>query len=298
MYAGPVAVVVTPGYPTSLAVGANPALLARHLPANWQQRELAALAGALLAAGAAGCEQTRMPTTAGSGTHAKLAPGATAIVAPVFRHGEGLALTGCVVAARHAYLTEDEALALIADELRPYGIDLSQRDVPLRGARVPHATEDCYDWVGRTRAYRPTQWSHVKATGLDPQHRVAVTFSSRDDYYHVAGPWHERVMGTAYRIETKAVADYFAAAVQGQRAGVYFGAFYDPLLFSPTPIDYPALCELQRKGRSDDPDSVAEAERVQAMWKRTKRMTEEEARDALRAQVRDFIDWLKAQGVI
>jgi hypothetical protein len=295
MYAGPVAVLAAPAYPTSLAVGANPGLLARHLPANWQKRELAALAGALLAAGAAGCEQTRTTTTAASGTHAKLAPGATAIVAPVFQHGDGVATVGCSAVTWPTFLPEDEAMTLIADELRSYGIDLSQPVVPLRGTMVPHAMADCYDWVGRTRANRPTQWYAVMADGYDPQHRVAVTFASKEDYDDIAGPWHERPRGFSYEIETRAVAEYVAAAVQGQPAGVYFGAFYDPLV---TLKVHPARREQEPHFRSNDADPIAQLEHAQAMWDRTKPTTEQEAREALRAQVREFVDWLKAQGVI
>ena len=63
-----------PSYPTKLQAAADAELLKQHLPPQWlSHRELAAVAGALLAANVAGC---------GGGRTAPL-------VAPVFEHGEG-----------------------------------------------------------------------------------------------------------------------------------------------------------------------------------------------------------------
>jgi hypothetical protein len=62
---------------------------------------------------------------------------------------------------------------------------------------------------------------------------------------------------------------------------VHFGAFYDPI----TTMD---MRKLWRADGKLPPDA----------WKVARTEAQEEAKRLLRLQVKDFIDWLKGQGVI
>ncbi len=135
-----------PSYPTKLQAAADAELLKQHLPPQWlSHRELAAVAGALLAANVAGC---------GGGRTAPL-------VAPVFEHGEGkfanpqalitpLAGTPAWPAyvTEEAFLSHDEALGIIAEELAQAGLSMTNRDVRLDRVVIRgHDVRKAYDWV-------------------------------------------------------------------------------------------------------------------------------------------------------
>lgn len=116
--AQPVSRYDTPSYPTQLDVLATPEILAAHPPRGWlSNRDLAAFAAALLAANFAGCDSDKDHTL-----RKRLAPHAAAVVAPVFEHGDGRGATGCVVISPPAFLSEEEALAVIREELTAHGL--------------------------------------------------------------------------------------------------------------------------------------------------------------------------------
>ncbi|HBO43451.1 MAG TPA: hypothetical protein DD670_05880, partial [Planctomycetaceae bacterium] len=52
-------------------------------------------------------------------------PPRVGVVAPVFEHGEGSGSTGCIVMTPPVFLSEEEAMQIIKDELAKHGIALS-----------------------------------------------------------------------------------------------------------------------------------------------------------------------------
>jgi hypothetical protein len=310
-----------PAYPTKLEVLATPELLKRHQPPAWlSNRELAAAAGVFLAANAGGCGKSA--TDASNG--ARLAPDAPAIVAPIFRHGEGLGAAGCIVISPPSFLSEEEAFLVIANELSRHGIELSKRNVDLETVIVKGRDfREGYEWVAdqKTRGYVAVD-APLNADGLDPEKQVAVEFTSGRDYFGLDGPWQQRRLSTAYNVETQAVARSLAEQVAGQPAGLYFGVFYDPLMLSDTEMDYAkfhAYTEQlwSRGGELWTRDDVTEEEVKEQLriwekalendeilrewrkaWDHAQKLNKGEAQGVLREQVKDFVDWLKAQGVI
>jgi hypothetical protein len=57
------------------------------------------------------------------------------VVAPIFEHGEGRGATGCVVVTFPVFLSEEEAMQVIREELAEHGIDLT-RGPDLEGLTV------------------------------------------------------------------------------------------------------------------------------------------------------------------
>ena len=46
-------------------------------------------------------------------------------VAPIFKHGEGRGATGCIVVSPPVFLSEEEALQIVKEELAKHGVQLA-----------------------------------------------------------------------------------------------------------------------------------------------------------------------------
>lgn len=260
-----------PVYPTRLAVVDDPGLLLRHVPGSWRRN--AVVMGALSALLA-----TQSCTTGDAGG-GKPMPTA-AVVAPVFEHGDGQGSTGCVVVAPPAFLSEEEALAVIRRELRKAGLRVTGQNVLLEG--VVFYPRFAFDLEDKTEIYLDRRQPLTLAADLaDASHGVAIEYVARDDYYPLGGL---RSGGTASDYDFPEVANRVAASLREKGPGMHFGVFYDPC------IAYGRIGGIDW-GDDDDDDAVEE-----------QYITERQARAAakrlLRLQVRDFIDWLKGQGAI
>ncbi len=277
-----------PAYPTKLEVLATPELLERHQPPAWlSNRELAAAAGVFLAANAAG--GGKATTDASNG--ARLAPDAPAIAAPIFEHGDGRGVTGCVVLNPPSFLSEEEARQIIKDELARYGMQALQEDIAFDGVAVPRRhiriTFDRENpTVSETIVVAPGEEAALSVDLVDSTHQIAVEYVSISDYAFLGGPVYEPgTWSSAHRYDFKQTAKFAVQHIRGKPAGAYFGVFYDPLAHVGQFVKWTGK---QQQGP------------LPWMWDTDERrqMAEAESKRLLRKQVKDFVDWLKAQGVI
>ena len=115
MKSKPVRKYAQPKYPTRLEIAARPDLLQRHQPPTWRKwPELTGAAGLFLLA------DTARLSAAHNSLECSKNPAQTnavAIVAPIFRHGEGFGATGCIVMSPPVLLSEEEALQVIREEM-------------------------------------------------------------------------------------------------------------------------------------------------------------------------------------
>lgn len=154
----------TPGYPTKLEVSAHRDLLEEHWPEAWSKCvKLAGVAGLLLAAG--GC------------------------------HERGL--SGCLVVVPPAFLSEEEALQVIVEEIGQAGVDISDTNVTLDELTVRYESEP------------------LEVDGWSETSNVAFEFVSRSDW--------------PYYREIHSVAESLNEQVAESRGRLHFRAFYDPL---------------------------------------------------------------------
>ncbi len=289
-----------PQYPTKLAALADPSLLRRHVPAPWLSRpEIAGTLSLVLAGSAAGCR----PEVRGSPR-----PEA-AQVAPVFVHGKGIAesltpsagvagMLGCIAVAAPTYLPEDEALAIIADELRSAGLTPSAQNVPMKSVIVRgRVLRSGLEWVSdhTGSAFEPAIGPLV-ADLADAQQHVYVEYVTPEDFYLLGGDDTR-----SYSANLKEGAALAGRAVAGQAHGVWFGAFYDP-------VEYYGFGEGDRSedaevatpppGETKEQREQRELEALLSWFKRGEAKGQERAKAHLRAQAQDFVNWLKAQGAI
>ena len=270
---------VEPNYPTKPQLLAEADGLTKHLPAAWQDMiTKGGLTVAFLVSGLAGCSEsgsvptaapaTRVAASAASQPTIRVAMLAStaAIVAPIFEHGEGMAVTGCVVIAPPVFLTEEEGRQIIIEELRKAGVILSAHDVQLNDIRMKRLTTLVSERDGKI------EWSEGEVEVscplvidlVDPDRHVAAQYISKGDCRFFND---SRFASTVQKFNFKDNAGRLADAIKRDGKGHFVGVFYDP-------------------GNRAWPDKAA------------RNGAETASRDQLRQQVRDFAEWLRQRRVI
>lgn len=275
--------VAVPAYPTKLDVLAEPELLARHVPPAWLAKaEVAGALSAFLAVNAAGCADKAKSSQ--PRVDPRLAN--AAIVAPVFEHGDGRGATGCIVVSPPAFLSEEEALSIIREELGPYGLHFTRDKVELPQVRIPtrfdQETEDQLrkEYGSDLDAACRRNGKTLTLDLEDPARGVAVKFVSEREYFDLGG---RSSFSSVDDYDFRELAQFVSQHVQAHAKGIYFAAFYDPACERAFAEDWLALVEGRTSLRS---------------WEAQEKAAQEEAKELLRQQVKDFADWLKGQGVI
>ncbi len=271
----PVARYRNPVYPSRLQVLADPDLLKHHLPPAW--RAVPQMAGSVALFLAVNSTLQAADKKAAGPT------GATAVVAPIFEHGDGRGATGCVVVSPPVFLSEEEAWQVIGEELAAKGVKMTQRNFDLRGVAIPDRMETFE--IKNNSVTRKTEEGKGKpyqADAADPKKHVAVEFVSYRDYHRLGGAMS---LSTVQSYDFKGVAKSVSEQVaKGAKDKVYFGVLYDPASKSDR--------EVLRK---NPPKTQAE---WQKYWKDVENTGRGESQRLLRLQVQDFIKWLEGQGVI
>ncbi|MHC5053308.1 MAG: hypothetical protein ACYTKD_01175 [Planctomycetota bacterium] len=235
-------------------------------------------------------------------------PPARAVVAPIFEHGEGRGATGCVVVSPPVFLSEEEALQIITEELAANGVKMPERDLVLKGVAVsprvyergPEEPREKARLVEDKEAAGPLELDATDAGG-----EIAVEFVSRQDYSTLGGanPGRGRIASkpivnedgtisvsgggwgsSVSEYDFKDAAGWVSKAVASQGPGLYFGAFYDPMTYT-------------ERAWSSGRKALSKEER-DSLWEKAKADAAARSRALLREQVKDFVEWLKGQGVI
>jgi len=272
-----------PAYPSRLDVLADPDLLRQHVPPAWLSRkEMAGLLGVFLAVNGGGCskEPSSGPSTRPAGNDLV---GKAAIVAPIFEHGDGRGATGCVVVNPPVFLSEEEALQVITEELTQAGLTFSERNARMEGVSIPpRKRESQQDWVsGRRKMSLVPMTEKSKPLALDmkdPVRSVAIEFVSAPDYTSLGGPDSQL---TVQSYDFKDVVKWVGKQVSEQGHGLRVALFYDP-------VTQPAFDATKHR------DAVSRWVELGA----AEALSKTESKRLLRQQVKDFVDWLKGQGVI
>lgn len=195
------------------------------------------------------------------------------VVAPIFKHGEGRGATGCIVIAPPVFLSEEEAMQIIREELTKHGVKLGDpmtlADVTMT-VRYEHL--DIVEKGGKEELKRRIEEATGVATeplklgGVDRTKKVAVLFVSEKAYHDLGGPMG---FSTVRRYDFAEVAEYVAAHLKKQsKADICVGLLYDP-----------AVSERR------------------SFWE-TETRAKAKAIDLLRQQTHDFAAWLKQRKVL
>jgi hypothetical protein len=319
MNSKPIRKYTQPKYPTRLEVAARPGLLRRHQPPAWRKwPELTGAVGFFLLADPARLVAADSPTKGGQ---TKAPSQAVAVVAPIFQHGEGRGTAGCIVISPPVFLSEEEAMQVIGEEMATKGVQLRTNQTTLAGITVER-----FVWLvsaaptGATNGPTSTgpafeiKQVPFNTDAADPKKKVYVEFLSERD----KNTWdRERrnegediFSGSVRFYDLPKTAAYVAQRVKRQATErLYFGTFYDPL--AGTADISKRAAELMAAGEAKSSNKAVEA-KVESLGNGKTTTTpsqpasgpwvdvdpKAESLRLLRLQVQDFLKWLQAQGAI
>jgi hypothetical protein len=247
----------TPAYPTRQDALEDRSLLYDNQPASWSHiPQLAAIAALLITASSCAKLGTDKPS-----------PKPEAVVAPIFKHGEGQAAFGGRpnVSFSPSHIPEEEAIQIISEELKKSSVAISRRNVgfpdimiserELQSARPTEKQNDLREIPGTAQA--------LNIDLIDDKKHLAVEYISGEDNQELGG--YQTKYSTVQFVSLPDTAGYVARSIKEQgKAKNYYGIFYDPIVYPDKKIKNAA----------------------------------EESRRLLKEQVKDFLDWLEAEGVL
>ena len=288
----PVKEITPPKFPVKEDVTAEQ--IKAQVPKRWLDNKAAKVAlGALAAMTLGGCEapplagvpaspETFIPAESpgadGSQVIEYIVPGESAMptinVAPLFLHGGGTGAFGCDMVTPPVFLSEAEALEVINDAAKEYGLEFSVG----QNVTIEDVLEPITSLNGAVEKSVQNQIS-LKPDFADTEHGIALEFVSVDD----VKMWNQgpkEALVESY--DTMDAAQQLDSALEDKYNDAIFaaGVLYDP-------CETIAL-SAEQMGRMFEDQTREQIEQ------QTRAMSEEQ----LKKQAVDFFKWLKSQGVI
>jgi hypothetical protein len=202
-------------------------------------------------------------------------------VAPIFNHGTGRGAFGCIAVNPPVFLTEEEARSVVADEAKKAGLTFAPDALTIKNTLLP-VTDQFGAMNFRDRKAQdskpPVKVGDLVLDGYDKKHDVAYEFVSKSDF----GSWERKdykFSSSVSGYDMRGAAEAVQSGLNAAKPPAYIGVFYEPLAKAPL--------EDHERMRSSQID-----------WEKRTKAGRQVGEEMLREQVRDFIQWLKAQGVI
>lgn len=265
----------SPAFPTSAVLEQHPELL-RIIPTRWRNHPLALQAMAATASlFLASCQTGSHPSKS---TH-------HATIAPLFPHGDGRATFGCIVVLPPVCLSEEDARQVIVEEAQRHGIHFQE------GGTVRLRT-DTKDWPVLAKRYCDVPRTiDFPLDGRDPEKGISFECLSafQDDSVMALYPELPRNFGcSVYEVNLPRDASVLKTKIAQSGITDTVALFYAPMK------QYDSD-EMKEEGVDE---AVKFREQAATFLERKTPETQALLREELRLQVRDFIDWLKAQGIL
>lgn len=257
-----------PNFPTRRIVDQHPELL-QLVPKRWQANPavIAALAG--MCVFLAGCKDQSTQSVPSK-------------IAPIFQHGDGYGAFGCRAVNPPVFLSEADARQVIIDEAKRAGLKLDTHKTPSIKMRGPATT---------TMPGHKTRSQNIslELDGKDAKHNISFEYVSISDFYdwRRINLWDYLEISTASKRDILRAAKVLQSGLAKKHPSGTYAVFYDPCV---------GRRDVEKKyGLRIDYNSAES-------WKKSNRQVTRKAKqlaqEELRAQVKDFIKWLRAQGVI
>ena len=282
-----------PGYPTIKTFVDNPGLLSKSVPFAWIRNQYAATTLAtfiLCGAGNQSSAQKTKPTTVVVSKDIKKdKPAAIQSVkhdpvkiARIFSHGDGTGAIGCMVSSPPVFISEDEARKIIFTALKEENIEFGTINTPVLKFRVQTIVIDLHNKVINLMDKKEIT-VEIKMDGYNVKNNLAIEYVSARVVNRL-DPYDE-MESSVQRIDTKKTAERIRNELIA-RGKVNAAVFYDPVT-QYDPIRYnnesPEAIDRLLSGNASTPIS---------------KDSPPTSRDLLKAQVKDFIDWIKKEGII
>ncbi|MDP4090568.1 MAG: metalloprotease [Bacillota bacterium] len=255
-----------PKYPDKYEVLANPKVR-KTLPERWKSNAyVCAALSTLMVASLTSCAQKSQQT----GTDGQ---GNKALVAPIFEHGQGRGSFGCDSVAPPSFLSEEEAFQVIQEEARQYGVSFHRDGLEIKGVGIPQTSLLPLE-EGKENKIKVKK-GNLQLDGYDAAKNVTFEFVSQEDFKDWAA---EGSYSTVESYDLLSTAKALKDGLAEKNGNTSVGIFYDPMS---------GLSEEERKDLLQNQDWGG-------MSVRAKEMSKED----LKKQVKDFLEWLKAQGIM
>jgi hypothetical protein len=190
---------------------------------------------------------------------------------PSFRHSEERAVFPGKAMIPPVFLSEDEAREVIVDEAKRAGIIFKADGCELKKSNIP-----------KLKPYLPLVFD-----GYDKKHKISYEVVSMSDF----NKWNTDKIQPAIQssYDTKEMAKRLKGALAKVKSGGYYAVFYSPGEYRESAKKHYGY----KQPAYDAKDVDWKEENTKIL-----EMTKDLAREDLRKQVKDFIKWLKAEGII
>jgi hypothetical protein len=281
-----------PRYPTHQEILKDPRRIERTMPAAVRRLLQSGISGAMALlvplsgcdrnpAGPAGAPSSQQadgqdPSTTKTTTKPKINR-KVLLVAPIFDHGTGRGATGCVVFSPPVFLSEEEALTIIKEELSKSGITMANGSALFPKVKMHKEIDGCSSGRGTCK---PLQMDLQDPTG-----RIHIEFISATDNLIMTDKCPRKtewIISTVHDYDLKGMAEKMSMGLRQQADRGVFGVFYDPVVSRD-------MVEISRELYQTN---------GQGQWKRTREEFSAEAKELLRQQVRDFAQWLADNNIL
>lgn len=253
----------TPSYPDKKMIMKSPILL-RSLPERWKTNRYATAALSTLI--------LFTVTACGRGAQPEAPLEKTVAVAPIFQHGEGRGSFGCMSIAPPSFLSEEEAFQVISEEAGKVGITFGKDNKELSEVELP---ETKY-YLGDTGVIDSTKTGKLELDGYDESKKIGVEFISKEDY--AAWAKEQNMRSSVDDFDFLTTAQVLRDGLEGKTADSTIGVFYNTMVRP----DKEEINKIMNNGN----------------WEETEEKLKSIAKEELRLQVKDFLEWLKAEGIM
>jgi len=289
-------------YPMKSEVIHNPAVL-KDIPERWKGNISIGIAlSSIITITLTGCGSGQGATngiSAGDGNADPISSSITdqgaqnkaqAVVAPIFEHGNGRGSFGCMSIAPPSFLSEEEAFQAVQEEAVKYGIIFEKNSHELKKVGIPETKfylkpeNDDAGYNEDAGEIKSTKNGNLMLDGYSTDKRIGFEFVSSADYKE----WevNQGTRSTVDDYDFLSTAKLLQKGIEDNKQDTNIGVFYNPM----TPYeDIKPFLEVPEKKNGES--QTVDFDMIQAK-------TNEMALEQLRLQVRDFLEWLKAQGVI
>lgn len=267
-----------PGYPTVDYLLEHPELL-RHIPKRWRRNRivlgiLSMVIPIIMARQAAIVEAKDLKTN-------------DIRVAPIFIHGDGRGSFGCVVVNPPVFLSEDEARQIVQDEAKKAGITFIADNSTIKDADIPVTSFSAFDNDEQVEKDKKSskEKKDLVLDGYDEKLNIGYEFISEKDYDEWVDDEEEWSTASDYdliKTAERLIGGLNQTKIKNESV---IGVFYEPGASMP-------------KSRLDTYRELKTEKEIDDYFDAREKVAKELCEKQLREQVRDFIGWLKAQGVI
>lgn len=295
MKVSPVARYIKPSYPTHTVLDDHPELL-KLVPRRWRGNPavVAALTGVCLLIAGYKAQAAQKASRPGK-----------SLVAPVFvrnpQHGTGRASVGGIGSAVYL-LNEDEARQVITDEARRAGVVFKPDRLTLANVNSP--VTDIYAFLRKDPGTPAAPTEDVckriplALDGTDGVKHISYEYVSEMDVERWAASSRsdDQIGCTVSELDMLSTARKLRDKLLAAHPVGCYGVFYDPCI---TPADLSAAPPpASGLSKGEDPKIGAAGHVVLNQYQIQSAAAKTLAKSDLREQVRDFIKWLRAQGVM